>query len=116
MKNPLTATFLVLLIGTASIAQKTNDKYLDKVKTLDNTIETFYTVISGSKGEKRNWELFAYLFTEDAKLIPSGKNRQGVNGYRYMSRDDHISSSGKWLEENGFFEKELHRNGYWLMV
>ena len=27
-----------------------------------------------------------------------------------MSPDDYIKSSGKWLVENGFFEKEIHRS------
>lgn len=27
-----------------------------------------------------------------------------------MTPDDYIGSSGKWLVENGFFEKEIHRS------
>ena len=83
--------------------------YSDKVKTLDSTIEVLYGVISGEKGEERNWELFNYLFHADAKLIPSGKNREGIYKVRYMTPNDYIEGSGKWLVENGFFEKELHR-------
>jgi len=49
------------------------------------------------------------LFHEDAKLIPSGSNRQGVVGVRYLTKDEYIQTSGKWLLENGFFEKEIGR-------
>ena len=80
-----------------------------KVKTLDGTIKTLYNVISGEKGVERNWELFKYLFKPGAKLIPSGKDNEGVYKVRYMSTDDYIKSSGDWLLENGFFEKEIHR-------
>lgn len=104
--------FLYTLIMITSLAQaqtEDNQKYLNKVQTIDSTIQTLYAVISGEKGEERNWELFTYLFHEDAKLIPSGANRQGVVGVRYLTKDQYIESSGKWLIENGFFEKEIGR-------
>ena len=99
--------FILLLTPLFAIGQ--SDKYLEKVKTIDSTIATLYSVISGEKGEARNWELFKYLFHDDAKLIPSGTNRQGVVGVRYMTKNQYIQTSGKWLLENGFFEKEIGR-------
>lgn len=98
---------LLLLIPATTIAQ--DKDYSAKVATIDTTIETLYSVISGEKGEARNWELFKYLFHKDAKLIPSGNNRQGVVGVRYLSADQYIATSGKWLLENGFFEEEIGR-------
>ena len=91
----------------SSIAQ--SEIYLEKVQTLDNTIETLYAVISGEKGEERDWDLLRFLFHPEAKLIPSGKSLSGTFGARYMTVDDYINGSGKWLVENGFFENELHR-------
>ncbi len=86
-----------------------DEKYLKKVKTLDSTLENLYRVISGEKGEARDWDLFRYLFTQDAKLIPSGKNNAGKVGCKFMTPDDYIQASGKWLFENGFFEEEIFR-------
>lgn len=106
MKKASIIPLVLLLISHLTLAQ---DKYLDKVQTLDSTIETLYAVISGEAGEKRNWELFKYLFTADAKLIPSGPNQEGKIGYRVMSPEQYIETSGAWLEENGFFEKEINR-------
>lgn len=80
-----------------------------KVKTLDGTIKALYGAISGEKGEERNWEQFKYLFKPEAKLIPSGKDVDDLFKVRYMSPEDYIESSGTWLIENGFFEKEIHR-------
>lgn len=105
MKKLATLIFF-LSIGFMTSAQ---DEYLSKVQTLDSTIETLYDVISGEAGEKRNWELFKYLFTEDATLLPSGPNEDGKIGYRAMTPDGYIETSGAWLEENGFFEKEIFR-------
>ncbi|NMH88663.1 hypothetical protein [Flavivirga algicola] len=105
-----TISIILLCIVTLSVqSQEKAKNHLEKVQTLDSTIETLYAVISGEKGVKRDWELFKFLFKPDAKLIPSGKNKEGAYKTRYMSPDDYIKSSGKWLVENGFFEKEIHR-------
>jgi hypothetical protein len=109
MKRLILLIILCVSITSQLEAQKISNKYLDKVQTLDSTLETLYGVISGEKGVARNWELFKYLFNPDAKLIPSGKNKEGVIGARYMSTDDYIEASGKWLVDNGFFEKEINR-------
>lgn len=100
---------LLLAILALPFTSNAQEKYLNKVQTLDSTLETLYAVISGEKGEERDWELFRYLFHADAKLIPSGKNREGKIGARYMTADDYINGSGKWLVENGFHEIEISR-------
>lgn len=105
MKN---FVFYIFLLSSFCLSSQ-EDKYLNNVKTIDTTIETLYSVISGEKGETRNWELFRFLFHKDAKLMPSGNNRQGVTGIKYMTQDQYIETSGKWLQENGFFEKEIGR-------
>jgi len=90
-------------------AQKSKETYLENVKTLNNTIETLYAVISGEKGEARDWDLFRFLFHPNAKLIPSGKNREGKIGARFITPEDYVNSSGNYLVENGFYEIELQR-------
>ena len=97
------------LLSSIQIVSAQDSDYLKKVQTLDSTIETLYGVISGDAGEKRNWDLFKFLFTPDARLIPSGPNENGKVGYRSTTPDGYIESSGVWLETNGFFEKEIYR-------
>lgn len=102
----------VILLCMVSIAMQSQEKpkdYSEKVQTLDSTIKTLYAVISGEKDVERDWDLFKFLFKPHAKLIPSGKNKEGAYKVRYMSPDDYVKGSGKWLVENGFFEKEIHR-------
>ncbi|MBE9490436.1 MAG: hypothetical protein IMY67_09105 [Bacteroidetes bacterium] len=105
----LTTLLILLVIAFTTNAQGSTNNYDEKVKTLDSTLESLYAVISGEKGEARDWELMRYLFHQDAKLIPSGKNIEGNIGARYLTVEDYITNSGKWLVENGFFEKEMHR-------
>ncbi|MEM1001829.1 MAG: hypothetical protein AAGH46_04185, partial [Bacteroidota bacterium] len=89
--------------------EKEPKDYSKYVETLDSTLETLYSVISGEKGEERDWELFKYLFDENARLIPSGKNMDNLTAVRFMTPQEYIDTSGKWLVENGFYEVELHR-------
>ena len=110
MKNIYTYLFLAFMMGpTTAHSQNLDDKYLDKVSSLDGTLNTLYSVISGDAGEKRNWELFKYLFRTDAKLIPIGRNNNGLPSANYMTPDEYVERAGAWLEQNGFFEKEIHR-------
>ena len=110
MKKSLPLIIVLFSLSITVQAQSSMEKHINKVKTLDSTIATLYAVISGEKGEARDWELMKFLFHPDARLIPSGKNKEGVYKVRYMTPDDYIASSGKWLVENGFFEKEIHRS------
>ncbi|MEN8249237.1 MAG: hypothetical protein ABFS32_09925 [Bacteroidota bacterium] len=104
-------TYLVsislILISLSSSAQQS--AYFDNVSSLDKTLESLYAVISGEKGEERDWDLFRYLFHKDAKLIPARKLESGVYQAGFMTPDQYVTNAGKWLVENGFFEKEIHR-------
>jgi hypothetical protein len=103
-----TLVAVTLLIST-TLAHGQEAANIEKVQTIDSTIETLYSVISGEKGEDRNWQLFNFLFHPDAKLIPVANQENGLYNARYITPEEYIASSGKWLVENGFFEKEIHR-------
>ncbi|WP_203295175.1 hypothetical protein [Luteirhabdus pelagi] len=107
MKTFISAIALLFFISFSQ-AQET-PKYFNKVQTLDSTIETLYSVISGEKGEERDWALFQYLFTENAKLIPTGMNQEKSFNVNYWSPEEYIEKAGVYLQANGFFEKEIHR-------
>jgi len=109
MKKSIALFIAFLAISIVMKAQEPKPEYMEKVQTLDSTLENLYGVISGEKGEARDWELMRFLFHPDAKLIPAVKNKEGVYQARYMTVDEYITGSEKWLVENGFFEKEVHR-------
>ncbi|MBJ6367212.1 hypothetical protein [Snuella sedimenti] len=96
-KTPKTDTVKVQVIDSS------------KVLTLNGTIKALYKTISGEKEEERNWEFFKYLFHPDAKLIAFGKDVEGTQKVRYMSPNNYINNAGKWMVENGFIEKEIHK-------
>ena len=99
----------MLLISFSIKTSAQSDTYASKVKTLDSTIKTLYGVISGEKDEARDWELFKYLFLPEAKLIPTGTDKEGIHRAKFMTPQDYINSSGKMLVDIGFFEKEIAR-------
>ena len=109
MKKALYLLAAFLIFAFNAQAQEFPQPDPSKVNSLDSTIETLYSVISGEKGVERDWDLMRYLFHPDAKLIPSGKSKSGVYKARFMTVEDYILGSGKFLVENGFFEKEMHR-------
>ena len=83
MKKIVSIIIIVFVSLNLNAQEKTTEKdsvkksSIDssKVKTLDSTIKTLYAVISGEKGEARDWDLFRHLFHPEAKLIPTGKNK-----------------------------------------
>ena len=99
----------MLLVSFTLSAQTYDGHYRQKVKTLDSTVETLYAVISGDKGEKRDWRLFKYLFADGAQLTPLQTDAHGKVHATYLTPEDYVQRSGAYLESQGFFEKEIHR-------
>lgn len=86
--------------------------YKKHVTSIDAVIQTLYDVISGEEKEKRDWDLFRYLFLEDAKLVLYEKDLKGIIRPRYLTPDDYVNTIGDWLESkrtSDFFENEIHK-------
>ena len=79
------------------------------VESIDAIVLAVYDVISGPAGEQRDWDRMRSLFAPEARLIPSDPRQSGGFGHRMLPLEDYISTSGSVLEQNGFFEVEIHR-------
>ncbi|MBD0832703.1 hypothetical protein [Aestuariibaculum sediminum] len=104
-----TLTFTVFAQDGVNEEEKQEPDYTQNVQTIDNIVRTLYDVVSGDKDEERDWKLFKFLFYPNAKLIASGKNIERQAQVNYMSPGDYIKNAGKWMVENGFHEREIHR-------
>lgn len=109
LKHLIVLFCLSLIASPQIIAQNEAITYLQKVKSQDSIIHNLYSVISGDKGQARDWDLFRFLFIPEARLIPTGLKEDGGFGIRSISVEEYIETSGKWLVENGFFENEIAR-------
>lgn len=72
-------------------------------------IAAVYDVISGPKGQERNWDRMRSLFLPGARLIAARTGKDGVTTTRVLSVDDYIQMAGPLLKKDGFFERESHR-------
>jgi hypothetical protein len=77
------------------------------VASEDAILAALYDVISGPAGQKRDWDRMRSLFLPGARLIPTGARAVGGFGSRVMTVEDYITSSGSYLEKEGFFEREV---------
>lgn len=97
--------YVLILIPSLSFAQQ---DFSSDVKSVDAVIATLYDVISGEAGAPRNWERFRNLFIPEAKLIPTGKNKEGKLNYRTITPDEYVQMFTSRVT-TGFYERELHR-------
>lgn len=100
--------FLLIVPAQAQDAPATPDANPADVESVDAIMAALYDVISGAKGEARDWDRMRSLFHPNARLIPTGCGPNGC-GSRWWSVEEYISTAGAQLEARGFFEVEIHR-------
>ncbi|MEI7037628.1 hypothetical protein [Fulvimonas yonginensis] len=79
------------------------------VASMDAILGALYDVISGPKGQKRDWDRLRSLFVPGARLIPVHAGKDGIVQARVLSVEDYIRLGAPLLEKEGFFEREVHR-------
>jgi hypothetical protein len=82
----------------------------EDVKSPEAIVSAVYDVISGGKGQQRNWDRMRSLFVPDARLIPAITGRDGHNDALMLSVDGYIDRSGARLTSDGFFERSIHND------
>jgi len=105
MTKFLQLSFLFTLLSSISIAQD----YQKDVQSIESIMSALIDVISGSAKEERDWERFRYLFSEDAKLIPTQKDELGEVTYNYWTPAEYIDMYMKNRGGTAFYEQELFR-------
>ena len=79
------------------------------VESIDAIMAAVYDVISGPQGQARDWDRMRSLFVGGARLIPTGRRRNGEGVHIIWSVDEYIDTAGSQLEQGGFFEQEVGR-------
>ena len=79
------------------------------VQSVDAILASLYDVISGPAGEARDWGRFYSLFHPEARLIMSRLLKSGGARADVMAPEDYAKKAGPYLEDRGFFEREIHR-------
>jgi phosphohistidine phosphatase SixA len=79
----------------------------EDVASVEAITDALYDVISGGVGEPRDWDRMRSLFLPGARMVPVQRAPDGRVGYREMTVEDYIRSSGPVIERIGFTEREL---------
>jgi hypothetical protein len=85
----------------------------DDVKSPEAILSAVYSVISGGKGQARDWDRMRSLFVPDARLIPAVAASAANGGAAhsdaiFLTVDGYIERSGSRLTSDGFFEHSIH--------
>jgi hypothetical protein len=99
---------IAMVLPPGLVAQQHADSA--DVSSVDGIVAALYDVISGPAGQKRDWNRWNTLFIDGARLISVGVGREGgAVRYRVLTPAEYVELSGPYLEQNGFFEREVHR-------
>src|ERR1700704_1109229 len=87
----------------------------EDVKSPETILNSVYSVISGGKGQARDWDRMRSLFVPDARLIPAVAASAANGGAAHsdavmLSVDGYIERSGGRLTSGGFFERSIHND------
>mgnify|MGYP003603431986 CR=1 FL=1 len=78
------------------------------VKTIDALIKASYEVVSGEKGEKRQWERDNYLHHENA-IYSFTEKKNGTTKQVVMAVKDFHKETDNMTMETAFYESEVNR-------
>lgn len=76
------------------------------VHSIESTINAVYNVISGPKGQARNWTRMRSLFVPGARLAPIRETGDHAD-VTFLDIDGYIERASKRMEAEGFFEKSI---------
>jgi hypothetical protein len=81
------------------------------VRSIAAIVDALYDVISGPKGQERDWNRMRSLFLPDARLVPSRADR---NAHRtdavFLTLDGYIQRASPRMTAEGFFEHGIHND------
>jgi hypothetical protein len=107
MKLILTGLFII--ISTNVIAQQKIANDSNAVKSIDAIVKEVLKIISGEKGEKRNWDDFRKLFLPTAYFIVLNNNDSIPRPIDTATLEQFISSMNDDYYNNGYLEYEISK-------
>jgi hypothetical protein len=78
------------------------------VSSPEAILAAVYSVISGPKGQPRDWDRMRSLFVPDARLIPASAGKDGHTDAIILTIDGYIARSSGRMTTAGFFEHSIH--------
>ena len=88
--------------------KKLLQQYKNDVSSIDSIVDALYDVISGDRGEARDWDKERNLFHPEARLIVVNKE-DGHLETKVMTSDGFIQYARPFLDRVEFYEYEIFR-------
>jgi len=80
----------------------------EDVASVDAILKSYYSSVSGAKGEQRDWGRFLSLFMSDARFIVSRTVDDKVVPLA-ITADKFVDMNHVYFERGGYFEQEINR-------
>ena len=80
----------------------------EDVASIDGMLKAWYDIVSGPKGQPRDWARDRTLYIADIRFVPVDVEKDGKIVPRISTHQQFVDASGS-LAAEGFFEKEIHR-------
>jgi len=100
---PVSVAFAQEHVPVATVAARPDD-----VATLDGMIKAYYDVVSGPKGQPRDWARDRTLYIKDLRFVQVGVGQDGKIAPNISDHQTYVDRADG-LTKTGFFEKEIHR-------
>ena len=94
----------VFILNFETVAQI---ETLTAVKSIDGIVKEGLKIISGERGESRNWESFRILFTPNAQLSVLNHDSLGNAKLNTYSLEEFVRIGMHFYEGDGFLEFEI---------
>jgi hypothetical protein len=105
--NPASAPAPAPLVGSIAARPGWPMAKPEDVKSPEAILAAVYSVISGGKGQARDWDRMRSLFIPDARLIPATASK-GHTDAVILTIDGYIARSNGRMTTTGFFEHSIH--------
>lgn len=108
MRSLLAGAFFLFCINH-SMAQQNREVYDANVQSIDSIVKSIYAVISGQKGEPRDWEMMRHLFHPEANMVINYVSEEGQPQITFLSPEEYIETFAQRMESRDLLEREAQR-------
>ncbi len=108
MKNIYTVFCSLFLVFNIQ-SQDVPNKYAANVSSIDSIVSSIYEIVSGEKGEERNWELHQTIFHPEAQIISNYVDKNGEYQIYFLTVDEYMDQYRDYFKENYLFEQDVNR-------
>ena len=99
----------ILFFVLIAKSQNNSNGYSANVHTIDSIVSSIYQVVSGAKGEARDWALHKTIFHPEGQIISNYVNEKGEYQVLFLSVDEYMEKYKDYFKNMNLYEKDSNR-------